>query len=87
MQMDMETDTETETTTDSTRTWTWNWQTFTKYFIRRNCPYSAKWNASKIAWRNIEWRYILKAPFYMKKIHTTVGIGFQMLLAELEISV
>jgi hypothetical protein len=51
-----------------TQTWTWNWQTFDKYFIRRNCPYSAIWNASEIARRYFQWRYILVAPLqYGKK--------------------
>jgi hypothetical protein len=61
-EMDMETETETDTTRTWTwpwtRTWTWNWRTFLKYFVWRNCPYSAIWNAAAIARRNFQWRYI-----------------------------
>jgi hypothetical protein len=50
IEMDMETEMETDNTWTwtwpQTRTWTWNWRTFLKYFIRRNCPYSAIWNAN-----------------------------------------
>jgi hypothetical protein len=56
METDLETDMETETETDKTRTWTrtrtWNWGTFAKHFIRRNCPFSAIWNAAEISRRN-----------------------------------
>jgi hypothetical protein len=85
--MEMERDMETETETDNTRiwtwprtrTWTWNWQTFVKYSIRCNCPYSAIWNASEIAGRNFQWAIYLSRPFNMKKNHTAVGIAFQMM--------
>ncbi len=77
--MEKEMDMETETETDNTRTWTWTWRTFVKYFIRRNCPYSAIWNASKIARRNFQWRYILVAPLQYGKNHTAVEIAFQMM--------
>jgi hypothetical protein len=51
-----------------------------KYFLRRNCPYSAIWNASEISRRNFQWRCILVALFhYGKKIHTAVGIALQMM--------
>ncbi len=75
IETDMETDMETETETDNTRTWTWpwtrtwtwNWRTFPKYFVRRNCPYSAIWNAAEIARRNFQCRYILVAPLQYEK--------------------
>ncbi len=67
---DMETETDTERETYNTRTWkwprtwtwTWNWQTCAKYFIRRNCPHSAIWNASEISQR-----YILVAPLHYEE--------------------
>jgi hypothetical protein len=70
--METETDMETEMETDNTWTWTWprtqtwtrNWQTFAKYFIRRNCPYSAIWNASELSRCNFQWRYILVASIH-----------------------
>jgi hypothetical protein len=88
--MEMETDMETETETDNTltwtwprtRTWTWNWQTFANYFIRRNCPYSAIWNASEI-----QWRYILVAPLQYEKNSYSWNSFLNDGLAELEISV
>jgi hypothetical protein len=58
--METETDMEMETETDNTRTWTWprtrtwNWRTFAKYFIWRNCLYSAIWNASELSRRNFQ---------------------------------
>jgi hypothetical protein len=67
IETEMEMDMETETETDNTRTWTWNWRTFVKYFIRRNCPYSAKWNASEIARHNSQ-LYTCSAPSIWKKI-------------------
>jgi hypothetical protein len=80
--MEMETDTETETEkeTDNTRTWkwpwiqtwTWNWRTFAKYFIWRNCPYSAIWNDSEISRRNFQWRYILVAPLHYENNHMNI---------------
>ncbi len=69
-EVETETAMETETETDNTRTWTgprtrtWNWQTFAKYFIRRNCPYSTIWNASEISRRNFQWRCILVTPLH-----------------------
>jgi hypothetical protein len=89
--METETNMETETETDNSRkwtwprkwTWTWNRRTFAKYFIRRNCPNSAMWNASEISRRNFQWHYRLVAPLhnrndYMKflKSHTPFGIAF-----------
>jgi hypothetical protein len=70
-----ERDVETERETDNTRTWTWtqtqtrtwNLRTFATYFIRRNCPYSTKWNAAEISRRNFQWRYILVAPLPLWK--------------------
>jgi hypothetical protein len=94
--METETDMEMETETDNTqtwtwpwtRTWTWNWLTFDKYFIRRNCPYSAIWNASEIAGCNFQWRYILVAPLqYEKKSYRCWSSFLNVMLAELEISV
>ncbi len=101
-EVEMETAMETESETDNTGTWTgpwtwtrtWNWRTFAKYFIRRNCPYSAIWNASEISWRNFQWCYILGVPLMktmtsrFKKMHTALGNSFPNdVLAELEISV
>ncbi len=86
--METELDMETETETDNTRTWTWNWRTFVKYFTQRNCPYSAIWNASEIAWRNFQWRYILVAPLqYGKKSYRCLNSFPNDVLAELEISI
>jgi hypothetical protein len=90
--MEMELDMETETEADNTRTWTWpwtwNWRTFVKYFIRWNCPYSAIWNASDIAQRNFQWRYILVAPLqYGKKLYRCWNSFPNDVLAELEISI
>jgi hypothetical protein len=94
---------ETEAETDNTRTWTWprtwawtwNWRTFAKYFIRRNCPYSAIWNASEMSQRNFQWRHILVAPLQYEnndiKILTNSYRSWNSfpndVLAELEISV
>jgi hypothetical protein len=94
-------DTETETdntrtwTEPRTRTWTWNWQTFAKYFIRRNCPYSAIWNASEISRRNFQWHFILVAPFHyenndmkiLKNSHRSWNSFPNDVLAEFKISV
>jgi hypothetical protein len=90
IETDMETETnmETEMETDNTRTWTWNWRTFVKHFIRRNCPYSTIWNASEIARRNLQWRYILVAPLQYEKKSCRCWNSFpNYVLAELEISV
>ncbi len=85
---DIEIETDMKTETDNTRTWTWNWLTFAKYFIQRNCPYSAIWNASEIARRNFQWRYILVAPLqYEKKSYRCWNSYLNDVLAELEISV
>jgi hypothetical protein len=73
--METEADMETETETDNswtwtwprTRTWTWNWRIFAKYFIWRNFPYSAIWNAAEIVWCNFQWCYILVAPLQYEK--------------------
>jgi hypothetical protein len=70
--METETDIETEMEIDNTRkwtwpqkrTWTWKRQTFAKYFICRNCPNNAIWNASEISWRNFQWCYILVATLH-----------------------
>jgi hypothetical protein len=94
--MKTETNMETEMETDNTRTWTWNWRTFAKYIIWCNCPDSAMWNASEISRRNFQRRYKLVAPLhnenndmkiFRKFIPLFFGIGFQMKLAELELSV
>ncbi len=100
IETDMETETkmETETETDNTWTWTWprtrtwtwtwNWRTFAKYFIRRNCPYSAIWNASEIARRNFQWRYIFVVPLQYEKNSYCFWNSFPNdVLAELEISI
>ncbi len=91
-EMDMETETETDNTRTWTwpwtRTWTWNWRTFAKYFIRRNCPYSAIWNASEIARCNFQWHYILVVPLqYEKNSYRCWNSFLNDVLAELEISV
>jgi hypothetical protein len=62
--METEMDMEMETNNTRKRTWTWNWRTFAKYFIRRNCPNSAIWNASEISRRNFQWRFILVAALH-----------------------
>jgi hypothetical protein len=41
--------------------------TFAKYFVRRNYPNSAIWNASDISRCNFQWRYILVAPLHNGK--------------------
>jgi hypothetical protein len=111
MEMDMETETnietetdmETEKETDNTRkwtwpwkrTWTWHWRTFAKYFILRNCPNSAIWNATEISWRNFQWRYILVAPLHngnndmkiFKNLYRFWNSFPNYVLAELKISV
>ncbi len=101
--METETDMEMETETDNTqkwtwpqkRTWTWNWWTFAKYFIWRNCPNSAIWNASEISRRNFQWHYILVAPLHngnndmkiLKNSHRFWNSFPNDVFAELEISV
>jgi hypothetical protein len=94
--MEIETDMETEMETDNTwtwtwpriRTWTWNWRTFVKYVIRRNCPYSAIWNASEIARRYFQGCHILVAPLqYGKKSYRCWNRFPNDVLAELEISI
>ncbi len=96
MEIEMDMETEMEMETDNTwtwtwpwiQTWTWNWRTFVKYFIQRNCPYSAIWNATEIAQRNIQWRYILVAPLqYGKKSYHCWNSFPNDVLAELEISI
>jgi hypothetical protein len=88
--METETDMETETVNTRTwtwpRTWTWNWQTFAKYFIWCNCPYSAIWNASEIARRNFH--YILETPLQYEENSYRCWNSFPNdVLAEWEISV
>jgi hypothetical protein len=75
METDMETemDMEMEMETDNTRTWIWTGHGIDEHLLSisygASCPYSAIWNASEIAWRNFQWRYILVAPLqYGKKI-------------------
>ncbi len=88
MEMEMETDNTRTWTWPRTQTWTWNWRTFIKYFIWRNCDYSTIWNASEIARRNFQWRYILLAPLqYEKKSYRCWNSFPNAVLAELEISV
>jgi hypothetical protein len=61
---------------------------FAKYFIRRNCPYSAIWNSSEISRRNFQWRYILVAPLQYEKNSYRCWNNFSNdVLVELEISV
>jgi hypothetical protein len=91
-EMDMETEKETDITQTwtwpRTRTWTWNWQTFAKDFIWCNCPYNTIWNASEIARRNFQWRYILVVPLqYEINSYRCWNSFLNDMLSELEITV
>ncbi len=56
--------------------------------LMNNYPYSAIWNASEIAQRYFQWRYILVAPLqYGKKSYRCWNSFPNDVLAELEISI